>query len=123
MVKCCSPKYTARMLGDKITIERKSQSADGQGGNTETWAADPAGGVWAYVTALSGGEMWQAMRIGSRVKYKAVIRERDDANGAPYYSGADRVTWQGRTYGIEAVYPDKDDDRFHVLMLTEGKPS
>lgn len=120
-MKCC--KYTAGMLRDKIAIERKAKTTDGQGGYTEVWTADPVGGVWAYVTALSGGEMWQAMRTGSRVKYKAVIRERDDANGAPYYGGEDRVTWQGRTYGIEAVYPDADDRRFHVIMLAEGKPS
>lgn len=122
MTKCC-PDITARDLSDKIIVERKSRVSDGQGGFAETWAASPAGGVWARMEPLGGSERWQAMRIGSPVRYRAVVRWRDDGAGNPYWSASDRVTFQGRTYGIDAVYPYQGGKRFVELMLTESAPS
>lgn len=122
MAKCCSD-ITARDLRDKITVERKTRVSDGQGGYTESWAADPAGGVWARMDPLGGSERWQAMRVGSPVRYRAIVRWKDDGSGNAYWSAADRVTFQGRTYAISAVYPYQGGNRFVEMMLAESAPS
>lgn len=119
-MKCCA-KYDARQLSAKVTIERKTQSADGMGGYTEAWAADPAGGTWAMWKPLRGSERYQSMRLGPELRVLCVIRHRADGNGAPYYTAADRVTYQGRTYAIEAVIDV--EDRFLELHLIEGRKS
>lgn len=122
MVKCQScGKYSAGMLQSKITIERKTRTSDGMGGVTETWAT--AGTPWAMWKALSGSELWAAMRINPNVKVKAVIRFKGDANGAPYYGPADRVTYRGRQYAVVAVTDPDDRQEWLEMMLSEGMPS
>lgn len=118
-MKCC--KYTASDLRAKITIESKSQASDGMGGWTETWATGDV--VYAKWAPMRGGERWQAMRVGSSVSVKAVIRFRGDANGAPYYSAEDRVTYQGRTYAIKYVMDVDGAGEWLELLLEEGQPS
>jgi len=120
MVRKCG-KYSAYDLRSRIKIERKTQTADGQGGFTETW--EEISRSWAKWMPLSGNETFQAMRVGSRVRVRAVVRFRGDQDGAPYYSAADRVQYKGRTYGIESVAPVEDANRFLELMLTESAPS
>lgn len=121
MKDCC--KYTAGDLRARIVIERKSQVADGMGGNIETWTADPAGGVFAAWEPLMGREAVTYMRIAPSASVRAVIRFRGDDNGAPYYSGADRVTYRGRTYAIESVIDAGGEGQWLEVLLSEGKPS
>ena len=120
MVNCCS-KYSARQLKSRITIQRKTQAADGMGGWTETWSAGDD--VWAMWKPLSGSERVQAMRVSPSLSVRAVIRFRGDAEGAPYYTAADRVVYRGRTYDISAVIDVDDAGEWLELMLIEGKPS
>ena len=122
MVSCKScGKYSAGDLQSKITIQRKSRAPDGMGGSIETWATE--GTPWAMWRALSGSELWAAMRINPNVKVKAVIRFKGDANGAPYYGPADRVTYRGREYAIVAVIDPDDRQEWLEMMLAEGAPS
>jgi SPP1 family predicted phage head-tail adaptor len=120
MVKCCS-KYNARQLKSRIVIQRKAQASDGMGGWTETWSAGDD--VWALWKPMSGSERVQAMRVSPSLSVRAVIRFRGDAEGAPYYSAADRVTYRGRTYNITAVIDVDDAGEWLELMLSEGSPS
>ena len=120
-IKCCD--ITAGKLSSKITIQRNTPAADGEGGFTDSWAADPSGGVWAMVKPMSGSERWFANRVTPGNRFRFVIRFRDDGNGAPYYSGDDRIVYNGRTYGIEAVVDLEDEHRFIEIMAAENKAS
>lgn len=119
MVACS--KYSAGDLKSQITIARKTTASDGMGGVTDTWGA--IGTPWAMWRAMSGNELYQAQRIAPRVTVKAVIRFKGDANGAPYFSPSDRVTYRGREYAIAAVIDPDDGLSWLELMLVEGAPS
>ncbi len=116
-MKCCN--IHAGMLRSKVTIQRKANTPDGAGGWLEVWAT--AGQPFAMWKALSGGERWQAMRVSPHNRVRLVIRFKDDGNGAPYYSGADRVKYKGRTYSIESVLDIEDRRKFLEIMVVEGK--
>lgn len=115
---CC--KYHAGMLRHEITIERRTRAADGYGGFTETWTGST---VQAYVEPLGGGERWQAMRVSPEVRFRAIVRFRGDAYGAPYWSAHDRVTWRGRTFAVESVVDVESRSEWLEMMLVEGKAS
>jgi len=120
-MRCCD--ITAGKLSSKITIERNTPAADGEGGFTDAWAADPAGGVWAMVKPVGGSERWFAERVTPGNRYRFVIRFRGNGSGAPYYSAEDRVVYNGRTYGIESVVDIDDEHRYLEIVAVENKAS
>ena len=121
-MKCCD--ISAGMLREKIVIERNTPASDGEGGFTDAWAADPAGGVWAHIRASGGGlERFFAERVTPGNRYKAIIRFRGDGNGAPYYTIADRVQYKGRELAIESVIDVDQQERYLELELLENKAS
>lgn len=126
MTDCC--KYHTGMLKSKIVIERLTLTPDGAGGFDESWAPDPAGGVWAHWTAEIDAfqflsEKKVAGSLTSMSRFKAIIRFRGDAQGAPYYSARDRVIYRGREYGIESIVDPDDSQEWLELALVEGQPS
>lgn len=118
-MKCCD--IHSGKLKSKITIERLTDVPDGSGGSTRTWATE--GTPFAIWKGLSGGERWLAMRVSPANRFRAIIRFKGDANGGPYYSGADRVVYRGRTYAIDSVIDMDDEQKYLELMLTETKAS
>lgn len=120
-MRCCD--ITAGKLSSLITIERNTPAADGEGGFTGAWTADPPGGVWAMVKAMGGSERWLAERVQPGNNLRFVIRFRGDANGAPYYRADDRISHKGRTYGITSVVDVEDAGRFLEIMAVENKAS
>ena len=118
-MKCCD--INAGKLKSKITIERATDTADTSGGSIRVWATE--GTPRAMWKGLSGGERWQAMRVSPENRFRAIIRFKGDANGAPYYSASDRVKYRGRTYSITSVMDMDDEQKYLELMLTETKAS
>jgi len=118
-MKCCD--MTSGMLKASITIERKSRASDGMGGVVDTWSTDAV--VRAHWKGLSGSERWQAMRVSPVNRFRAVIRFKGDAEGAPYYTAEDRVSYRGRLFNIESVIDMDDAQTWLELSLTEGVPS
>lgn len=106
----------------KISIERQTDVADGLGGFTSSWAADPAGGVWAKIKNLTGTERWEAQRLMPGNLVRVIIRWRADAQGNPYYTAQDRVVYQGRTYAILAVFEVDWSRQYIQIDMQEGKP-
>ncbi len=117
-MKCCD--INSGQLRTLITIERKATVADGMGGSTLSWTADPVGGVYAKMNARAGREMIEAGRVAPRNYFTAVIRFRDDGNGAPYYSAKDRVAVNGRTYAIDAVVDVEQRGQWIDITMTES---
>ena len=109
------------MLNRKIVIERFTQTADGVGGFTESWAADPPGGVWAQIKSGWGFERGENQRVSPINSFTAVIRFRDDGNGHPYYSSADRVVIGGRQYNIDSVMDIDMQRKWISMQIVEGE--
>lgn len=107
-------------LDQRITLQRKTRTSDGMGGYNEAW--DDLRTVWAEVRPLGAREVWDAMRVSSETRFRARIRWRGDDDGAPYYTSADRVLWNGRTYGIERAVELGRREGIELLMI-EGAPS
>lgn len=104
-------------MDQRITLQRVTRTQDAGGGSAESWA--DLATLWAQVRPLSGGEMADGQRVSAQTRFKAVIWWKGDENGAPYYTAADRVVWQGREYGIESVTPIGRNERM-MLHLIEG---
>lgn len=120
--ECCDT--VAGDLRHVVIIERRVRVSDGQGGFTETWVADPAGGVRCKMQFLTGTERWETYRNMNGNLIRLTMRFRDNGDGAPYWEAArDRVTFRGRTYDILAV-SDPDWRRQWIKMdIFEGGPS
>lgn len=125
-LKCCD--INSGMLRSRIIIERKVKTSDGMGGFTETWSADPAGGVWANWqgykgTAQYNSEEFRAMRQTPINRFRVIIRFRGDSYGAPYYNEADRIIHRGREYGIESLLDVEDAQQWIELTAIQGRAS
>lgn len=110
-------KTTVEAMDQRITLQRVTRTQDSYGGTVETWA--DLSTLWAHVKPLSGREVLDAERVSPVTRYKAIIWWKSDANGAPFYTAADRVVWRGREYGIEGVVPLGRNERME-LRLVEG---
>lgn len=89
-------------LRDRVTIQQRAESADGQGGRAVTWSTFAT--VWASVVAQSAAERFEAGAIGSVARYEIEIRYRADVTPKM------RVSWtpyQGsaKTLQIHGVVP------------------
>jgi hypothetical protein len=93
------------------------------GGTTDTWTADPSGGVWANLQYLTGTERWEANRVMEGNLVKMIIRWRGDAFGGPYYTIADRVIWKNMEFGIISVQDIDFESQWLRLDLMQGKPT
>lgn len=127
-MSCTCDEMHAGKLKALITIERKTRTPDGMGGVTDSWTADPVGGVWAYVYGIGGERRWSyeytdADRRQTRNRYLMVVRFRGDAQGAPYYSAGDRITYRGRILSVSAVMDMEDRQEWLELATTEGEAS
>ena len=118
-MKCCD--MNAGMLKTSIVIQRKTRTPDGKGGVVDGWATEAT--VFASWKGLSGSERWQAMRVSPVNRFRAVIRFKGDANGAPYFTGEDRVLFRTRYYNITSVVDVDDAQTWLEFSLTETSPS
>jgi len=122
MNACCD--VTAGDLRHLVTIEKRTRVADGQGGFTETWAADPAGGVYCAMQFLTGTERWEHMRNKPGNLMRLTMRFKGDANGAPYWQpGTHRVKFRERLYDILAISDPDWDSRWVKMDVFESGPS
>lgn len=87
--------YTPGELDQRVTFERLSRTPDGQGGNTDAWAAIAT--VWAHARPRSGKENTQFERVNGEASYLFVVRYRSDLKDA------DRVVWGGVAYNIRLI--------------------
>lgn len=120
-MNCCD--IHTGMLSERVTIERRTRSADGYGGYTETWQATPAGTQAVSLKPLSGSEAYRAMRIAPTATYQLLMRFRADGQGNPFYTPADRVVHRGRYYNILNVFDVEMRGQWMSMLLSEGTPS
>jgi len=113
MVDCCA-KYDARMLREPVTFQRKTRTANGRGGFTETWAEISGAPTRGHMKALSGSERLMADRVDATTRNRLVVR---------YFSGLreeDRVLIRNRTYNIRFLNNVEFRDRWLEIDLDGG---
>jgi SPP1 family predicted phage head-tail adaptor len=98
-------------MRERITIQRKVATGDGQGGTVVAWAVRAV--VAAALEALSGREAILAQQITATFTRAFVIRYRTDV------SVTDRIVWARRTLQIDSVVDPDNDARFLRLTCSE----
>lgn len=98
-------------LRHQITIQHKTVTRGGMGGEVITWS--DVGTVWAAVEPISGREYFAAKTENAEVSHRIRIRHR---NGIT--SGM-RVSWGARVFDIQAVLDIQERGREIHLMCVE----
>lgn len=98
----------AGQLDQRVSITRLVQGQDEIGQPINAWA--PVFTTWAAVEPLAGREFFAAGGGQSEVSTRIRLRYR------PGVTSADRVTHEGREYGIVSVIDYKSAHRELVLM-------
>jgi SPP1 family predicted phage head-tail adaptor len=99
---------SAGRLRHRVTLQSKSASRDGYGGETITWV--DLATVWADCSPLSGREYLAARVEVAETLIKIRIRWRADV------STTCRAVWEGRAYDIEAAFDTGGRHEELVLM-------
>ena len=106
------PSLRAGQLRTPLIVQRRTETPDGQGGSTFTWATLAT--VWArWVPATAAGDTSEADQTVSRRQYTATIRRRSDITAAM------RVNTSGLTFEILAVLPSDEYPDALVLQCRE----
>lgn len=98
----------AGQLDQRVTIDRLESGTDEIGQPFVTWS--PVFSTWAAVEPLAGREWFAAGGGQSEVSTRIRLRYR------PGVTSADRVTHEGKEYGIVSVIDYKSGNRELVLM-------
>lgn len=110
MVKCCD--YNSGMLRHEISIERRTNTADGSGGYTTTWSENIA--TYAHIKHKSGMERNKDGRIQAVKTTQITVRYIDDI--VP----TDRVKFKGRLFQIRAIIDVEERNDWMILECEEG---
>ena len=102
-------------LDQRITLQRKTATADGAGGVTEAWAnlatnAQP----WAAVTAKAGREGMTEGRMVATFVTTFTIHNRDDL------TELDRIVWGGENYNIRGIRREGGRQLFLIIEAERG---
>ena len=109
-MKCCE--ISAGDLRNRVKLERLQSLPDGSGGFERAWL--PETYLWAMLKPLSGRERMEAERLDNPVRFRAIIRYREDI------TPADRIVYKERAYNIRALYDTEMKGRWLELELTQG---
>lgn len=99
-------------MDKRITIQAKSQSSDGAGGFTDSWAQSHQ--AWAYVAPTTGFERWRGEQMETPVTHKFVMN---------YQTGittAHRISYDSRVFNITEVLNIDEADVILELQAVEG---
>ncbi len=94
-MKCCD--INSGMLKEPVTFQRMTRTADGAGGQTQTWATVSGAPTRAYVRVASGNERFSHDRVEAVVKLKLTTRYNASI------TEADRVLIRGRAHNIKLL--------------------
>lgn len=97
-----------------ITVHRKTETADGMGGQTVVWAEIAA--FPAVVEPLSVFERSQAQQIQDSTTHKITTRYRSDIT----ITAKDKIVWGSREFSIVGVINEDERNHWWVIRAHEG---
>lgn len=98
-------------LNNRGTLERLTQTPDGQGGTVDTYAA--VGTYWMGIEPLRGAALFNALKLKSAVWHK--IEMRNIGTILP----SDRITIGSRHLYIESLYSTNQQSATFTIFATE----
>lgn len=99
-------------LDQRITIQRRVETADGAGGVTLAWADLTT--VWANIKAKAGREAMTDGRMAASFVTVFTIRQIADL------TDVDRIAWGGVTYNIRSVLRESGRDQYLRIEAERG---
>lgn len=102
-------------LDQRITMQRKTATADGAGGVTEAWAnlaTNPR--PWAEVIAKAGRETMVENRMAATFVTTFTIHNRTDL------TELDRIVWGGENYNIRGIRRQGARELFLIIEAERG---
>lgn len=99
----------AGLLRHRVTIERATAAQDAYGQSIKTWTT--AGKRWASIQPVNANERMFARKANEVVSHILQLRWDSDLGVSP----TDRVSFDGRTFQIEAVL--NLDERRRIMEL------
>jgi SPP1 family predicted phage head-tail adaptor len=112
MAKCCD--YHSGMLKEPVTFQRRTLTADGAGGQTETWAAIPGMPNRAHVKPVGGSERYASDRTEAIVRLRLVVRYTDELREG------DRVKIRDRVHNIRFLDNIEFKDKWLQIDVDGG---
>jgi SPP1 family predicted phage head-tail adaptor len=94
-MKCCD--INSGMLKEPVTFQRMTRTADGAGGQTQTWATVSGAPSRAFVRVASGNERFSHDRVEATIKLKLTTRYTNALRES------DRVLIRGRAHNIKLL--------------------
>ena len=110
MAKACS-KYLPGTMDKRVSIQSVTQTTDGQGGYTETWATDVT--VWAYIKPMKAYERMQAQKLETPLSHKVTIRYRSGV------TTKHRLLFGSRVFHIKGIINPDEANQFLELTCIE----
>lgn len=102
----------AGAMRHRIAIQTNTPTQDSYGEPVVSWGTVAT--VWAAVEMLSGRELFVAQQTESAATVRFRIRRRD-------VDAKQRVSWDGRTFGVESVIHDETNRRETLLLCKENQ--
>lgn len=110
MAKPCVS-YVVGKMDKRMDLLAITRTPDGQGGFTESWAAESA--LWASLEPASGYSKFQAQQMQNPISHSAICRYRSDVTPAK------RLSYSGRTFIIKEVLNMHEANSFLKMRLLE----
>lgn len=111
-MKCCD--IHGGMLRTPVTFERRTNTPDGSGGYTQSWAAVSGAPTIAFVKPVSGSERMHSQRLDATVTLKVTVR---------FFDGlleSDRVVIRGKNHNIRFIDNLEFMDKWLVISVDGG---
>lgn len=110
MAKCT--KYASPKMRQKISIQTNTQTTDGQGGFTESWATDAT--VWASIEPAKAYEKFQAAQMDTPITHNIMIRYRSGVTTKK------RLLYGSRVFDIKEVINIDEANAFLKIIAIEN---
>lgn len=108
MDKCCD--YEPAKFRHRVAVQSVTESSDGQGGLTETWATVAT--VWASINPKKGWEKSQAMQIQTPITHEVKMRYRS-------LTTKQRLLFGSRVFHIKEIINPEERNLFLNLQCVE----
>lgn len=102
----------AGLLRHRITLQNRTTTPDGYGGQTVTWT--DLATVWASVMPLRSREYWQAQQIKSTTTHEIEIRNPHVTIGPE-----DRILFGTRNFTIDGIRNAEERNIKTVILCSE----
>lgn len=99
-------------LRHRITIQTLTETADGSGGFSSSWADTVS--IWAGITPASGYERAQGMQLEAVITHKIIMRYRTDV------TAKQRIKYGTRYFAITSVINLDEANRYLQIMAAES---